>query len=64
MSSAELVDAAVKSRHPERVAEKPKYWDHNECCWVSYDAALEDIPEQLTADQVDAEEVTAVETPL
>lgn len=43
-----------------------KYWDHLECCWVKYDAAGDEtvVPAQLSADEVDTEEVTAVETPL
>lgn len=43
-----------------------KYWDYRECCWVRYDAVGDEavVPVQLSADEVDSDEVTAVEAPL
>lgn len=61
------MDAAAKSRHADRVGETPgKYWDHNECRWVHYEAVRDEplVPAQLSVDQLDTDEVTAVETPL
>lgn len=48
------------------VVGETKYWDYRECCWVPYDATREEnvVPAQLSADEVEADEVTAVETPL
>lgn len=48
------------------MGETKKYWDYNECGWTPYDAAVGEalVPAQASADEVDADEVTAVETPL
>ena len=54
-----------RSAYPDAMGDN-KYWDYRECGWVPYDAASEApvVPAQLMADDVDADEVTAVETPL
>ena len=54
-----------RGAYADRVG-KNKYWDYLECCWVRYDAAGDEavVPAQLSVDEVDSDEVTAVETPL
>jgi hypothetical protein len=62
--SLESVDAAAKSRHAERVGDKPgKYWDYNECRWVKSPSPAEDarVPEQAAAAE-DADDATVVAT--
>jgi len=58
------VDGAVKSRHAECVGDTKKYWDYRECCWVPYDAGLEEavVPARVAAEHADADDATAVET--
>ena len=54
----------MKSRHAERVGDTKKYWDYRECCWVPYDAGLDEavVPARVVADHADADDATAVET--